>query len=197
MSLTEVSVNRPVTTAMFFIGIAIIGVIAVSYISVDYLPSVQIPELLVQTVYVGASPEEVERQISEPIESMLNTVKGVKRVISISREGLSLVQLQFYWGTDIDYAMLEVQEKLDAILGSLPEDAQRPTIVKIDPSSESIMTIALTYSYGVMQKGDMASLKEFAQALVKRRLEQIEGVSQAVVAGGMIERCMSWLMFLK
>jgi HAE1 family hydrophobic/amphiphilic exporter-1 len=57
MSLTEVSVNRPVTTAMFFIGIAIIGVIAVSYISVDYLPSVQIPELLVQTVYVGASPE--------------------------------------------------------------------------------------------------------------------------------------------
>jgi HAE1 family hydrophobic/amphiphilic exporter-1 len=184
MSLTEVSVNRPVTTAMFFIGIAIIGVIAVSYISVDYLPSVQIPELLVQTVYVGASPEEVERQISEPIESMLNTVKGVKRVISISREGLSLVRLQFYWGTDIDYAMLEVREKLDAIRGSLPEDAQRPTIVKIDPSSESIMTIALTYSYGVMQKGDMASLKEFAQALVKRRLEQIEGVSQAVVAGG-------------
>ncbi len=184
MSLTEVSVNRPVTTAMFFIGIAIIGVIALSYISVDYLPAVQIPELLVQTVYVGASPEEVERQISEPIESILNTVRGVKRVISISREGLSLVRLQFYWGTDIDYAMLEVREKLDAIRGSLPEDAQRPTIVRIDPSSESVITIALTYSSGAAQRNDLAILKEFAQALVKRRLEQIEGVSQAVVAGG-------------
>ncbi len=184
MSLTEVSVNRPVTVAMFFAGIAVIGIIAFTYISVDFLPSIQVPELIVQTSYPGASPEEVEKQISEPIESILGTVGGVKRVISISREGLSLVRLQFYWGTDIDYAMLEVREKLDIIRSSIPDEAGRPTILKIDPSSESIITIALTYKTGDFSETRIASLKEFAQALVKKRLEQIEGVSQAVVAGG-------------
>ncbi len=74
MSLTEIAVNRPITVAMFFTGIAIIGIIALSYISVDFLPSIQIPELLVQTAYPGASPEEIEKQITEPIESILGTV---------------------------------------------------------------------------------------------------------------------------
>lgn len=184
MSLTEISVNRPITVAMFFVGIAVLGSIALFYISVDFLPPIQIPELLVQTIYPGASSEEVEKQVTEPIESILGTVEGVKKVTSISREGLSLVRLQFYWGTDIDYAMLEVREKLDAVRQSLPEDAGRPTIVKIDPSSESIITIALTYLNRDVSKEEIADLKEFAEALVKRRLEQIEGVSQAVVAGG-------------
>ncbi len=184
MSLTDISVNRPVTIATFFTGIAIIGLIALSYISVDFLPAIQIPELLVQTSYPGASPEEIEKQITEPIESILGTVGGVKRVTSISREGLSLVRLQFYWGTDIDYAMLEVREKIDAIRNSLPEEVERPTIVKIDPSTESIITIALTYAGRDVAGREIAILKEFAEALVKRRLEQIEGVSQAVVAGG-------------
>jgi len=184
MSLTEISINRPVTVAMFFIGVAVLGSIALFYMSVDFLPPIQIPELLVQTLYPGASSEEVEKQVTEPIESILGTVGGVKKVTSISREGLSLVRLQFYWGTDIDYAMLEVREKLDAVRQSLPEEAGRPTIVKIDPSSESIITIALTYSDRDVSESGIANLKEFAEALVKRRLEQIEGVSQAVVAGG-------------
>lgn len=184
MSLTEISVNRPVTVAMFFTGIAILGIISFTYISVDFLPSIQVPELIVQTSYPGASPEEVEKQISEPIESILGTVGGVKRVTSISREGLSLVRLQFYWGTDVDYAMLEVREKLDIIRSSIPDEAGRPTILKIDPSSESVITIALTYKTGDFSQSEIANLKEFAQALVKRRLEQIEGVAQAVVAGG-------------
>jgi len=111
MSLTEISINRPVTVAMFFIGVAVLGSIALFYMSVDFLPPIQIPELLVQTLYPGASSEEVEKQVTEPIESILGTVGGVKKVTSISREGLSLVRLQFYWGTDIDYAMLEVREK--------------------------------------------------------------------------------------
>ncbi len=184
MSLTEISINRPVTVAMFFIGVAVLGSIALFYMSVDFLPPIQIPELLVQTLYPGASSEEVEKQVTEPIESILGTVGGVKKVTSISREGLSLVRLQFYWGTDIDYAMLEVREKLDAVRQSLPEEAGRPTIVKIDPSSGSIITIALTYSDRDVSESGIANLKEFAEALVKRRLEQIEGVSQAVVAGG-------------
>ncbi len=109
---------------------------------------------------------------------------GVKRVSSISREGLSLVRLQFYWGINIDYALLEVRGKLDVVRRALPEGAGRPTIVKIDPSAESIITIALTYLREGVEERKIVVLKEFAESFVKRRLEQIEGVSQAVVAGG-------------
>ncbi|MBN2354648.1 efflux RND transporter permease subunit [candidate division KSB1 bacterium] len=188
MSLTQTAVHRPVTVAMLFLGIAVLGLLSLNQISIDFLPPIQVPELMVQTVYHGASPEAVESAVSEPVESTLGTVNGLKRISSISREGLSLVRLEFYWGRDIDYAMLEVREKLDAVRGFLPEDAERPTILRIDPSSESIMTLALTprtpAADSSIAQTQLAHMREFAEVLVKRRLEQIHGVAQAVVAGG-------------
>jgi HAE1 family hydrophobic/amphiphilic exporter-1 len=183
---------------MTFIGIAVLGIVAINQISIDFLPPVQVPELMVQTTYSGSSPEEVEKQISEPIESALGTVNGVKHLSSISREGLSLVRLGFYWGVNIDYAMLEVREKLDAVRGSLPPDAERPTILRIDPSTESIMTFSLTNknstaSDPLVKQTELAQLREFGEALVKRRLEQIQGVAQAVVAGGSEREIHVWV----
>ncbi len=191
MSLTHTAVNRPVTIAMLFIGIAVLGLLSLNKISIDFLPAIKTPELMVQTVYTSASPEEIEKQVSEPIESVLGTVSGIKHISSISREGLSLVRLKFSWGSDIDYAMLEVREKLDAVRSFLPSEAERPTILRIDPSTESIITVSLALdkeqhavSDGGRQNAELAQLHEFAQVLVKRRLEQIQGIAQAVVAGG-------------
>ncbi len=188
MSLTHTAVRRPVTVAMLFIGIAVLGLLSLNQISIDFLPPVQIPELMVQTIYSGASPEAVETSVTEPIESILGTVGGLKRISSISREGMSLVRLEFYWGRRIDYAMLEVREKLDAVRGFLPEEVERPTILRIDPSTEAIMTLSLTPKNAggdsAMVYTQLVQLREFAQVLVKRRLEQIQGVAQAVVAGG-------------
>jgi hydrophobic/amphiphilic exporter-1 (mainly G- bacteria), HAE1 family len=198
LSLTHTAIHRPVTTAMTFIGIAVLGVMAINQISIDFLPPVQVPELMVQTAYSGSSPEEVEKQISEPIESTLGTVNGVKHLSSISREGLSLVRLGFYWGVNIDYAMLEVREKLDAVRGSLPPGAERPTILRIDPSTESIMTLSITNKNSttgdpLIKQTELAQLREFGEALVKRRLEQIQGVAQAVVAGGSEREIHVWV----
>lgn len=219
MSLTTISVSRPVTTTMFFLGVALLGIIAFTQMSVNFLPSIQIPELLVQTDYPDAPAEEVEKAVTKPIESILATVGGIKKVTSISRNASSLITLSFSWGTDVNYAMLEVREKLDEIRSALPKGAGRSTIYKIDPSTESIMTIALQYSnqnqnstspfgaldHGVGQFDDsrqnagsdidlspleianetsLSNLRELAESLIKRRLEQLNGVSQAVVAGG-------------
>ena len=188
MSLTQCAVNRPVTVAMLFIGIAVLGFLSLNLMSIDFLPGVHIPEMMVQTSYPGAAPEAVEKGVTEPIESILGTVNGLKRISSISREGLSLVRLEFYWSRNIEYALLEVREKLDAVRGHLPEDSSRPTIIRIDPSSESIMTLSLSARASTgdpaVAQTRLAHLREFAEVLVRRRLEQIPGVAQAMVAGG-------------
>jgi len=173
---------------MLFIGIAVLGLLSFNQISIDFLPAVQIPEMMVLTSYSGAAPEAVEKGVTEPIESILGTVNGLKRITSISREGMSLVRLEFYWGRNIDYALVEVREKLDVMRGLLPEESARPTILRIDPSSEAIMTLSLTSQKAIPDQTSaearLAQMREFAEVLVKRRLEQIQGVAQAVVAGG-------------
>lgn len=208
MSLTTISVSRRVTTSMFFLGVVLFGIIALTQIGVDFLPSIKIPQLLVETDLSGASPEEMEKTVTRPIEEVVSTVNGVKDVTSTSQDGRSLVTINFYWGTNVDFVMLEVREKLDEVRSSLPTDAGRPTILRIDPSDESIMTLAVSYqpsavsgqshesgihlgqSIGANQLSAMsnelrlAQLKEFTEQVIKPRVEQIPGVAQAAVAGG-------------
>ncbi len=184
---------------MFFLGVALLGVITFTQIGVDFLPTIKIPELLIETDLGGAPPEEIEKTVTRPIEQVVSTVNGVKSVTSISQDGRSLVTVSFYWGTDVDYAMLEVREKLDEVTGSLPRDAGRPTIFRIDPSTESVMTLAVSYRQSAVSHQlsvmssqpsptshqlQLAQLKEFSEQVIKRRLEQIPGVAQAAVAGG-------------
>ncbi|MDL1892687.1 efflux RND transporter permease subunit, partial [Sphingobacteriales bacterium CHB3] len=144
MSLSSLSTSRPVTVLMFFIGVVMLGIIAFLNLSVDFLPPIKIPKLTVQTSYPNTSPEEVERRVTQPVEAALATVVGAKRISSISRDAQSVVTMEFYWGTDMDFALLEVREKLDQMRGALPREAGRPAILRIDPSTEPVMTIALS-----------------------------------------------------
>ncbi|UCC49399.1 MAG: efflux RND transporter permease subunit, partial [Gemmatimonadota bacterium] len=155
-------------------------VIAFTRLPVDLLPDVAFPTLTIWTQYPEAGPAEVERFISERIEGAVSRVPGVKSVNSISREGASQVQLQFLWGTDMDYATLNVRERLDNVRYDLPERATRPTILRSDPTSEPVMTLAAT-----SESTDLWQLKELSENVFKRRLEQIDGVAQAAVAGGL------------
>lgn len=195
MSLTTTSVSRSVTTAMFFLGIALLGIISFTQISVNFLPPIEIPELFIETDFSNASAAEIEKTVTKPIESIASTVDGVSKISSVSRDGQSLITLNLAWGTDVNYAMLEVREKLDEIRQSLPENADRPTIYKIDPTTESIMTLAVNLSkmnMGNIQAniGDnqnltqLAGIKEFSETVLKKRFEQLSGVAQAVVSGG-------------
>jgi hydrophobic/amphiphilic exporter-1 (mainly G- bacteria), HAE1 family len=192
MTLAEKSVGRPVTTLMFYIGVAILGVIALRELSVDFLPPIRLPRLSVQTTYADASPEQVERSVTQQVESALGTVAGVKKVTSVSHEGQSVVTVEFFWGTDMDFALIEAREKLDQARATLPLDAGRPTLLTVDPGTEPIMTLGATLKRtGEVPQANGAtsivSLDETVRALVKRRVEQVDGVAQAAVQGG-VER---------
>ncbi|MEJ2547939.1 MAG: efflux RND transporter permease subunit, partial [Gemmatimonadota bacterium] len=133
--------------------------------------------LSVWTGYADAGPAEVERFVTEPVEAALSRVPGVRSVDSRSREGQSLVRLQFYWGTDMEFAMLHVRERLDNLVGVLPESSDRPVILTSDPTNDPILALAVTGA-------DLAELRDLADAVFKRRLEQLDGVALAAITGG-------------
>ncbi|MDZ7261249.1 MAG: efflux RND transporter permease subunit [candidate division KSB1 bacterium] len=178
MHLSQISVNRPVAVAMFYLGVVLIGVISLSRLSVDLLPDLSYPKLTIWTSYQDVGPLEVEELVTKPIEEAVGTVPGIRKTSSISREGLSLVTVEFLWGTEMDFATLNVREKLDNLRWILPREAGRPTIIRIDPRSQPIMTLSVS-------GGDLIQLKELARDVVKRRLEQIKGVALAAVTGGL------------
>ncbi len=199
---------------MFYIAVALVGIYTFSRIVVDLLPDVSVPNLIVQTSYPFASAEEVEKMITEPLESATRTVTGVKKITSVSKEGLSIISISFNWGTDMDFALIALREKLDNARFLLPLEASRPTIIRIDPASTPIMSLVLTYNernlftenFNTKEKNNsnpdnkisfinynsseseirrLIDLKEAARVIFKRRLEQIDGVAQAVITGGL------------
>lgn len=179
MSLPRLSIARPVSVAMLFVAVVLLGAISFARLPIDLLPDVAYPRLVVHTTEQGAAPAEVERFLSEPIEQAVSTVAGVQEVESVSRDGISLVTVEFAWGTDMDFAALNVRERLDAIGDGLPEMATRPTVLRLDPRSEPIMAIS------VAGDASLPELKELAEQVFRRRLEQIDGVARAATTGGL------------
>jgi HAE1 family hydrophobic/amphiphilic exporter-1 len=162
---------------MFFLGVLFLGLLSAARLPIDLLPDVAYPKLVVYTTDAGAAPEEMERRVTEPVEQAVSTVPGVQKVESVTREGVSLVTVRFGWGADMDFAALGVREKLDNLRDGLPVRASRPLVLRTDPRSEPILTLSIS-------GGELRGLKELADAVVKRRLEQIDGVALAAVVGG-------------
>ncbi|HEX7117713.1 MAG TPA: efflux RND transporter permease subunit [Longimicrobiales bacterium] len=179
MSLPSRSVERPVAVAMLFLAVVFLGLISFRRLPIDLLPDIAYPKLVIYTTYANVAPAEVERFITQRIESQVSAVPGVERVESVSREGISLVTLRFAWGTDMDFAALNVREKLDNLRDVLPEQAARPAVLRTDPTSEPVMALSVAGSR------DLWALKDLAESVFKRRLEQIDGVAQAAVTGGL------------
>ncbi|HEX6134559.1 MAG TPA: efflux RND transporter permease subunit [Longimicrobiales bacterium] len=179
MSLPGLSISRPVAVAMFFIAVVFLGVISFTRLPVDLLPDIAYPRLVIYTGNPDTGPAEIERFITEPIEAAVSRVPGVEHVESVSREGVSMVVLRFAWGTDMDFAALNVRENLDGLRGSLPERAERPVVLRTDPRSEPIMSISAAAEM------DLWSLKDLTETVFRRRLEQIDGVAEAAITGGL------------
>ncbi|MCK4496474.1 MAG: efflux RND transporter permease subunit, partial [Candidatus Aminicenantes bacterium] len=179
MKITQLSVKRPVTTFMFFIAIILLGFVSLRELSVDLLPDISYPRLSVVTKYAGVAPEEMETLVTQRLEAAVSRIPGLRRVESVSKEGISYMTLEFTWGTDMDFAMLHTREKLDS--AQLDEDVEEPLIIPLDPQSKPIMVLS------VSGEGSLLDLKEFSEELIKPRLEQIEGIGSAEIAGG-VER---------
>lgn len=179
MSIPGTATRRPVAVAMLFLAVLLLGSISVTRLPIDLLPDVSYPRLVVYTSYPGVGPAEVERQITRQVESRAASVRGVQRVTSVSREGVSLVTVRFLWGTDMDAAMMNLRERLDELRESLPESATRPRILRVDPDAEPIMVLS------VAGGSTLWETKELAETVFRRRLEQLDGVAQATVTGGL------------
>lgn len=179
MRLPDLSISRPVGVAMFYLAIVALGIISFTRLPVDLLPDIAYPKLVVYTTYPNVAPAEVERFVTERVEQQVSTVPGVEKVESLSREGVSLVLLRFAWGTDMDFAALNVREKLDQLRETLPDMSDRPVVLRTDPRSEPIISVSITGSQ------DLWSLKDLSETVFRRRLEQLDGIAQAAVTGGL------------
>ncbi|OGD20183.1 MAG: hypothetical protein A2W03_13250 [Candidatus Aminicenantes bacterium RBG_16_63_16] len=181
MNLVKFSIQRPVSLLMFYLAVVFLGFVSLRQLSVDLLPNINYPRLSVITRYPGVAPEEIETLIAMPLEAAVSLVPGLHRVESISKEGVSYMTLEFSWGTNMDFAMLHTREKLDSARNSLPEDAENPTIVTMNPLGKPILVLSVSGDRSLLE------LKEFAEELVKPRLEQVEGLGSAEIMGG-VER---------
>src|SRR5687767_6530680 len=179
MSLPRLSIGRPVGVAMFYVAVICLGILSYTRLPIDLLPDIAYPKLVIYTTYPNVAPAEVERFVTEPIEQQVARVPGIERVESVTREGISLVTLRFAWGTDMDFAALNVRERVDQIRDALPDLSQKPIVLRTDPRSEPIAAIS------VAGPNDLWELKELAESVFRRRLEQLDGVAQALVAGGL------------
>ncbi len=162
---------------MLFLAILMLGLISLARLPVDLLPDISFPRLVIYTVYRDAGPGEIEESIAIPIEQAVSTIGGLRRLSSVSQDGVAVVTLEFLWGTKMDLAVLQVREKLDQMRGQLPPQADRPTILRQDPREQPIMTLAIVGE-------DLFRLRELARQVFKRRFEQIEGIALATVTGG-------------
>ena len=179
MKLIEFSTRRRVTVAMLMVAIIAFGGVGFSRLSVNLLPDITYPTITVRTEYEGLAPLEIERLISEPVEGLVGVVSNVVRVSSISRPGVSDVVVEFGWGTNMDFASLDIREKLD--LSNLPRDAGKPILLRFDPSLDPVMRLAFFGKLSLME------IRRVADERLRPDLESLEGVAAVRINGGLEE----------
>ncbi len=183
---TNFTPDRPVAVLMVFLAAVVFGYFSFRQLPMTLMPEMSYPTLTVRTEYPGAAPEEVENDVSRPIEEALGVVNGLNEISSISRAGVSDVVLEFVWGTPMADAIQNTLEKLDLVY--LPREAEKPLLLHYDPSLDPVMELSLSGS-GQRYRGDEGQrrLRRIAELQVKRAIEPITGVAAARVRGGLEE----------
>ncbi|MDL4838880.1 efflux RND transporter permease subunit [Aquibacillus rhizosphaerae] len=177
MKLVDISVKRPVGVIMVVLAIIALGVISVRSLAIDLFPEIDLPIAVVATNYQDAAPQEVEKQVSQPVESALSSIEGVNTIQSQSQSGASLVIVMFENGTNLDNALLEVRESIDQVKAMLPEGAGDPSVLRFNPNQLPIMWVGLTGD-------DTVKLQEIAEEQVVPYFERQGGVASVTVEGG-------------
>jgi hydrophobic/amphiphilic exporter-1 (mainly G- bacteria), HAE1 family len=176
--LAEICVRRPVFTWVLILSLVVIGLFSFSRLGVDRFPKIEFPFVTISTRLVGAAPEEVETEITDKIEEAVNTISGIDQLNSISAEGVSQVIVMFELEKDADVAAQEVRDRVNSVLRDLPRDADPPVIEKIDPDATPVLSLA------VSAKAPIRDVTEYADKVLRRRLEPVLGVGQIQLIGG-------------
>lgn len=178
MSISEICVKKPITTMLCFFMVIALGVYCTFNLPMDMYPNMTLPYVMVITEYEDAGPEEVEQSVTRTLESVLSGLSGLKNMNSQSALGMSLVFLEFDYGVNLDVAGGDIRDKIDMVRGYLPEDAEAPIVMKLDPSMMPIMF------YAIEGERTPEDLRQYTEDVIAKRLEQVDGVASANVIGG-------------
>lgn len=178
MKIHEISINRPVTVLMCVLIVLLLGFVSMTRVPIDLIPEINMPIAIVTTTYEGVGPQEIENIVSKNIENAVATVSNIKSIQSESSEGLSVVIAEFNSGTDMNFATLQMREKIDMIKRFLPSEVESPTVMKIDPNMLPIVSL------GVTGKMSDIELKNYVEDNIKQKLESIDGVASVDLSGG-------------
>lgn len=178
MNLVRICIERPVLAVMLNLVFIFLGIVAFATLTMDLFPKVDIPVVNVRTIWPGAGPKEVEGQITKEIEDAVATISGIKSLESYSLESVSIVTIWFVSGTDVNFAHINVKDKVDAILGRMPDDIISPVVEKFDLGASPLMELMLT------GERPLRELYEYADGNVKDALSRVQGVANVDVLGG-------------
>src|SRR3990172_7448616 len=179
MKIADISIRRPITVGMVTVAVLMFGMVAFQRLPLNLLPDISYPSLTVETKYPQAAPNEVENLVSKPVEEAVAVVSGVERIFSKSRPGISEVTMEFGWDTKMDFAALDVREKVDLV--QLPRDAEKPNILRFDPTNDPILRVVLS------SESNLIALRHFAEKTIKKDLESIDGIAAVKINGGLEE----------
>lgn len=179
--MSKFSVKRPYTVVVAVIIVILLGAVSFMSMSVDLLPSIDLPYVIVSTSSPGSSPEEVEENITRPIESSMATVSNISNIMSVSAENYSMVMLEFEQGTNMDSVIIDINSKLDRVKSKWDSSISAPVVTKINPNMMPVMISAVD-----MQGKDVLELSDYVTQTLLPEFESIEGVA-SVTATGLIE----------
>src|SRR5437867_7358714 len=185
--LAALCVKRPVFATVLILSLTVIGAFSFTRLGVDRFPKVDFPTVLVTTVQPGAAPEQIETEISDKIEEAVNTISGIDELRSASSEGISQVIISFVLEKDTNVAAQEVRDKVNGVLPLLPKTIQQPRVDKFDPDAAPVLSLALS------AKKPVRDITEYADKVLRRQLESVNGVGQVLILGGRQRQINIWL----
>src|SRR5437867_6090995 len=185
--LAALCVKRPVFATVLILSLTVIGIFSFTRLGVDRYPKVEFPTVVVTTVQPGAAPEQIETEITDKIEEAVNTISGIDELRSVSSEGVSQVIITFTLDKDSNVAAQEVRDKVNGVLPELPRTIQQPRVDRLDPDASPVLSVAISANRPIRD------ITEYADKVLRRQLESVDGVGQVLVLGGRQRQINVWL----
>lgn len=177
MNFTKTVLRRPVTTVLCVLCLIVFGLLSIVNSKLELTPEMEMPMMVISTLYVGASPEDINDLVTKPIEDEVGTLSGIDGITSISNENMSLVLLQYEYGTDMDKAYSDLKKKMDALERDLPEDAGEPTIMEFDINDTASIYLAVN-------NPEVNNLYNYVDNVISPEFEKLSSVASIDISGG-------------
>lgn len=177
MGLTKFVLKRPVTAVLCVLCLVVFGLSSITSATLEKTPEMNMPMMLVSTVYSGASPEDIDDLITQPIEDKVDTLSGLDKITSTSNDNYSIVMIHYEYGTDMDQAYIDLKKKIDALVGDLPDDAKTPTIMELNLNDTAVVTMSVS-------NHAESNLYDYVDQQIVPEFEKISSVASADVSGG-------------